>query len=236
QSNSLILGSINGVNGATADTNVGIGTTTPQARLTVSASSFSAGDNTATFAAPNLGANLSHIHFGATGDWYIRSASSSGKVVLQDSGGTVSIGTTSTNDKLFVFGDIRVGTSGTNGCLKNNNGGTLVCTCSSDARFKRDILPFTNLLARLTRLRPVYFYWRSDEFPNRHFGQAREVGLIAQEVEKVLPELVSEDEQGYKAVNYSKLPLLSLQAIKELKAENDTLKQKLNEQQRQLSQ
>src|SRR5262249_50413764 len=159
------------------------------------------------------------------GDWYIRSASASGKVVLQDSGGNVSIGTTSTTDKLYVFGDIRVGTSGTNGCLKNNNGGTIIGTCSSDARFKRDITPFANLLSRLVQLRPVYFYWRTGEFPDRHFGQAHEAGLIAHAVDNVLPELITEDAEGYKAVNYSKLPLLTLQAVKELKAENDQLKQ-----------
>jgi hypothetical protein len=85
------------------------------------------------------------------------------------------------------------------------------------------------------QLRPVYFYWRTAQFPDRHFGQSQEAGLIAQEVEKVLPELVSTDAQGYKAVNYSELPLLSIQAIKELKAENDSLKQQLNAQQQQMA-
>ena len=41
----------------------------------------------------------------------------------------------------------------------------------------------------------------------------------------MLPELVSKDEQGFKTVNYSKLPLLTIQAVKELKVENDALKQ-----------
>jgi hypothetical protein len=66
---------------------------------------------------------------------------------------------------------------------------------------------------------------RSEGYSNQHFGQQQSYGLIAQEVEQVLPELVKEDEQGYKAVNYSKLPLLTLQAVKELKAENDAMKQ-----------
>lgn len=70
----------------------------------------------------------------------------------------------------------------------------------------------------------MYFYWRNEEFTARHFGAKQSFGLIAQEVEKVMPELVTEDEQGFKAVNYSKLPLLTLQAVKELKAENEGLK------------
>jgi len=51
--------------------------------------------------------------------------------------------------------------------------------------------------------------------------------LIAQDVEAVLPELVATDSDGYKAVDYSKLPLLTIQALKELKAENDTLKERV---------
>ncbi len=77
----------------------------------------------------------------------------------------------------------------------------------------------------------MYYYWRAAEFPLKHFGDAQAYGLVAQEVEQVLPELVSEDEQGYKQIDYSKLPLLLLQAVKELKAENDQLKHELVRQQ-----
>ncbi len=71
--------------------NVGIGNTAPDAKLVVQASSRNRGNNTAVFYAPNIGPNWSHIHWGTTGDWYIRSAASTGKVVLQDTGGEVSI-------------------------------------------------------------------------------------------------------------------------------------------------
>ena len=60
-------------------------------------------------------------------------------------------------------------------------------------------------------------------FPAAGFGPDREAGLLAQEVEQVLPELVTTNADGYKAVNYSQLPLLAIQAIKELKARNDEL-------------
>ncbi len=105
QSNSLILGSINGVNGAPAYTNVGIGTTAPSATFTVSTTATNSGENTATFRAPNIGTNQSHIHFGTTGDWFIRSAANTGKVVLQDfTGGNVGIGTSAPKAKLQVRG------------------------------------------------------------------------------------------------------------------------------------
>jgi hypothetical protein len=127
-------------------------------------------------------------------------------------------------DKLQVFGDARVGTSATNGCLKNFAGTGLVGTCSSDRRFKQNITPFGPVLQQLTALQPVHYFWRAAEFPDRHFGNSQAYGLIAQDVEQVLPELVVTGDDGYKAVDYSKLPLLTIEAVKELKAENDALK------------
>ena len=60
--------------------------------------------------------------------------------------------------------------------------------------------------------------------------------MIAQDVEQVLPELVVTNDDGFKAVDYSELPLLTIQAVRELKSkftelntENDTLKQRLAE-------
>ena len=69
---------------------------------------------------------------------------------------------------------------------------------------------------------------RSD-FPEQHFGDGRAYGLIAQDVEQVLPELVVTNDDGFKAVDYSKLPLLTIQAVKDLKSENDGLKQRIAE-------
>jgi FtsZ-binding cell division protein ZapB len=126
-------------------------------------------------------------------------------------------------ERLQVFGDVRVGTSGTNGCVKDFGGNGLIGTCASDARLKRDITPFGSVLGQLTALQPVSYFWRASEFPERGFGDSRADGLIAQDVERVLPELVVTDAAGFKAVNYSKLPLLTIQAIKELKAQNEDL-------------
>lgn len=78
------------------DTNrVGLGTATPIAKLDVNTSTTNAGNNTARFAASNLGPNTSHIHYGPFGSWFIRSASSTGSVIMQDTGGIVGIGTSS---------------------------------------------------------------------------------------------------------------------------------------------
>ena len=138
-------------------------------------------------------------------------------------------GVPTATDRLQVFGDLRVGTSGTNGCVKSFDGTGITGTCASDLRFKKDIAPFAQALDALTALQPVHYSWRTTEFPDRHFGTSRASGLIAQDVEKVLPELVASDNDGYKAVDYGKLPLLTIQAVKELKTENDALKSRVAE-------
>ena len=158
------------------------------------------------FLSTPIGSNVPQLHmavlpsgFVGIGDW------------------TIPGGTPTAADRLQVFGDIRVGDSGTNGCLKNFAGTQLTGTCVSDRRFKKNITPFGSALSQLTALQPVHFYWRAAEFPDRHFGEAQAYGLIAQDVEQVLPELVVTGKDGFKQVDYAKLPLLTIQAVKELK-------------------
>ncbi len=142
--------------------------------------------------------------------------------------GNVGIGNISPATKLHVTGDIRVGTAGSNGCIQNNAGAAIAGTCSSDARFKQNVVAMTGALDKVARLRPVTYEWRRDEFPARRFGDGRIPGLIAQEVEPVAPELVSTDKDGYKAVSYGvPLEMLALEAIKELRAENAALRTRL---------
>lgn len=97
--------------------------------------------------------------------------------------------------------------------------------------FQEKIRPFASVLDKFLRLQPVSYDWRADEYPEYRFGDTRTSGLIAQEVEKVFPEMVSIDAKGYKQVDYSQLPLLMLEAIRELKEENDALREQLNVQQ-----
>lgn len=83
---------------------VGIGTASPYAPLHVYSTTATAADNTAHFTASGIGPNSSHIHWGTTGDWFIRSAAAGGKIVMQDTGGNVGIGTTNPASRLDVRG------------------------------------------------------------------------------------------------------------------------------------
>lgn len=224
--------------------NVGIGTTSPAATLHVigantntmrlqGATHVSGGDNVAlvfdSYGA-DFGTNNPITKISVTDNSFggadLSFQTNNTKRLTITNSGNIGMGTVNPADKLQVAGDLRVGT-GSTGCVKDADGTVIAGVCSSDLRFKKDVTPLAKLLPKLAQLQPVNFFWRSTEFPNKHFGTKESFGLIAQDVEAVLPELVTTDEQGYKAVNYSKLPLLTVQAVKELKAENDDLKTRL---------
>jgi hypothetical protein len=85
----------------------------------------------------------------------------------------------------------------------------------SDARWKKDIQPIHDILPGILKLNGVYYDWRVDEFPDMKFEDERQIGLIAQDLEKVFPELVRTDDKGYKAVSYEKLTVVLLEGLKE---------------------
>lgn len=99
---------------------------------------------------------------------------------------------------------------------------------SSDIRLKTHIMPLGHVLEKLERIRGVSFDWNEVyQSMGRSTGH-REIGVIAQEVEAVFPELVTTwGDEAYKAVDYSRMTAVLIEAVKELKAENKALKQRL---------
>jgi hypothetical protein len=143
-------------------------------------------------------------------------------VIIAKSGGSVGIGATpSSTYKLDVNGNTRItGTLLTTGAI--NSQGDITAFYSSDARLKTNIKSITSALDKIDSINGVEYDWNT-ELQDVHTG--RDVGVIAQEIEQVLPEAVVTRDTGYKAVNYDKVIPLLLQAIKELKAEVRSLKQ-----------
>jgi len=100
--------------------------------------------------------------------------------------------------------------------------GDVVANYSSDKRLKKNIKPISSALDKLLQISGVTFDWIEKEEIHSHKGH--DVGVIAQEVEAVLPEVVVTRDNGYKAVNYEKIVPLLIESIKDLKAEIDELK------------
>jgi len=103
-----------------------------------------------------------------------------------------------------------------NGEISANN-----WTSDSDRRWKKDIKTLDNSLDKIAALRGVSYQWRVDDFPNKNFSDGTQLGVIAQEIETVFPELVHTDKKGYKSVQYSNIVAPLIEAIKTLKHQNE---------------
>ncbi len=147
------------------------------------------------------------LHFvGATDTTIIHddaSISIGGPTVRQNAGSTV---------MLDVYGDIYA----------------VQVHSSSDRRFKKNITPIKNAIGKVQSLNGVTYDFRTEEFADRNFTSEHQVGFIAQDVEKVLPEVVATDQDGYKSVDYAKITALLNEAIKEQQEEIETLRSQLS--------
>ena len=126
--------------------------------------------------------------------------------------------TTTTTGALLVTGGVGIG-----GAL--NVGGDVVAYASSDERLKDNIELISNPIEKVQSLKGVTWSWNenADELQK----SLPNVGVIAQDVEKVLPQLVHDRENGFKGVDYAKLTGLLIEAIKEQQKQIDELKSKL---------
>jgi hypothetical protein len=107
-------------------------------------------------------------------------------------------------------------------------GGDVTAFATSDSRLKTNIQNITDALDKVSRINGIEFYWNDQArelFPER---TEKDVGVIAQEVQAVLPEVVVERDNGYLAVRYEKMIPLLIEAIKELRAELDELRSNTN--------
>jgi hypothetical protein len=125
------------------------------------------------------------------------------KTVLEITG-KVGIGTTNATSKLHVIGDVRV--SGDIAAANFNS--------TSDISLKGNIKIIEDPIEKVLQLNGVTFNWKENQKPS--------IGVIAQELEKVLPELVTQGD--IKSVNYNGLIGLLIEAIKEQQKQIDELK------------
>ena len=113
---------------------------------------------------------------------------------------------------------------------------------SSDMRLKKNIQQLGGALDKVLKLRGVSYYWKNKEelmaMPNTMeddstmcylFDDKKQIGVIAQEVETIVPEVVLTDPNGYKAVDYSKLTPVLIEAMKEQQAIIESQQKEIDE-------
>ena len=126
-----------------------------------------------------------------------------------------------TTGSVNISGSLGVGTaaSGVVGAILATN--DVVAFASSDERLKENVEVIGSAVEKVEAINGVSFDWIPMEGVHVHSGH--DVGVIAQDVEKVLPELVTTRDNGYKAVKYDKLTAVLIQAVKELSDRVKTL-------------
>lgn len=216
---------------------VGIGTTVPDARFHVLGDSSAANLPVAVLESSGtqvplslkLGPmefarirvnNLGNLVFatlnGTDKDIFFRAGDDSSTDMFIDSAtGNVGIGTTSPDARLDVSGAVKIGApaAGSGVALCRNGTSGLIVDCSgSSVRYKQNIFGLRSGLAVVGRLRPVSFTWKED-------GQ-RDIGLVAEEVNRVEPLLVTRNAAGeVSGVRYDRLAVVLLNAVKEQQAQ-----------------
>jgi hypothetical protein len=141
--------------------------------------------------------------------------------VLKSNGGhhTLDSNITDTGTLITLGSDTTV-----NGTLEST--GDVVAYASSDKRLKDNIQPISNPLEKINLISGNSFVWNEEK---QNIYKGKDYGVIAQEIEEILPELVQTREDGYKAVKYDKLVSLLIEGIKELSKEVSELKNKIGE-------
>ncbi len=91
---------------------------------------------------------------------------------------------------------------------------------SSDRRLKKEIKPMKGALARLQEIEGVTYEYEQARYKERNLPEGEQIGLLAQNVQEIFPDLVQEDEEGYLAVNYDGMIPVIIEALKEISREH----------------
>jgi hypothetical protein len=125
----------------------------------------------------------------------------------------------------YEFNSIGVGTAASTTAGEIRALGDITAYYSSDIGLKENIVPITNALQKVNQISGNTYDWKTG-FDEVHSHKGNDVGVIAQEIEQILPQIVINRDNGYKAVQYEKIIPLLIEAIKELSQKVDRLENK----------
>ena len=131
----------------------------------------------------------------------------------------------------WVFKNVQSTSGAVAGIDASGNGrfeGDLIAFSASDKRLKDNIKPIENALDKVNKISGVEFDWNGNQ--DTYAEGMHDIGVIAQEIEEIIPEVVKTRDNGYKAVKYEKIVPLLIEAIKEQQTQIDELKQLINKQ------
>jgi trimeric autotransporter adhesin len=153
-----------------------------------------------------------------------------------DNGTSVGIATASNFNFNFSIDGVPptgpLGEIDTAGVLKLDVNGvfrTIEMFATSDEKFKKNIKPIDKPLEKVMTLEGKTYNWRKDEFKDKDFTNELQYGLIAQEVQKVIPSLVIQSENGELSMNYIGLIPVLIEAMKEQQTQINDLKSRISE-------
>jgi hypothetical protein len=199
--------------------NVGIRTNTPVRDLQVGAFS---GSPEICIGSGTTGTGALVFGDGATGNDVWR-----GYVQYNHSTDALTLGTTNGERvRITAAGAMGLGVTPTNTSGRFEASNDIVAYSTSDKRWKNNIVKINSPLEKISQISGVEFDWIEDE--PFHGNKGHDVGVIAQEIELVIPEAVQTRESGMKAVQYDKIIPLLIESIKEQQKQIDELKELVN--------
>jgi len=226
--------SLRGYNGGTEnalfaanDGKIGIGITSPSEKLHVNGNArFNLGGGSMTLTTPGGWPGV--IAYAPNGDRRDIQYYNNGMAITVDDTSSAP----SAVEGIFIHESARVGIGTTTPNYRLHINGTTYCNAGvwtgSDKRWKKNIEPLENVLDKMNSLQGVRYEWKTDEFPDQGFTNEAQIGLVAQDVERVMPELVHTDQKGFKAVSYDKLSAVLIEAVKEQQVTIEALSEQLN--------
>jgi endosialidase-like protein len=238
QNNSLVLGGITGINGGT-DTSVGIGTTAPTTTLDVtnSDSQIRFGDTAADSGGylTSTEASQAIISGGAKWNGSAWVAKNSSASLLEQAAGAINffsnsgmaVGATFTPTERFGVSPTGIvtitGLAGSGTTPLCRNASNQISTCPSSIRYKTNLNDFNSGMNLIRRLHPVSFDWKESGTPD--------FGLVAEDVEKVEPLLVTRNDQGeVEGVKYDRIGVVLVNALQEQQRQIESQQNQINEQ------